>query len=435
MAGVAPKKHPHHLASLMFRLAYIVTHPIQYQAPLLRLVAASGEIELKVFFLSDHSFHPHREKAFGQTFKWDVNLTDGYEWEVLPRWGLGRSTPMRPWWPVSGMKRCLRAEKFDAVWVHGWGHIGLRQAINSAHSIGLPVLLRGESKLDTPPNRTLRHRLRDAFCRRLFQHIGGCLCIGTLNREFYRGFRVPEAKLFSVPYAVDNAWFQARCREAAVKRGEFRKALGLEPERPIILFAAKFIPVKAPGNLLEAYRRAWGQNQKSEIRNRKSEMRRPYLLFVGDGPLREQLEQQAGALNGNDVRFLGFRNQTELPALYDLCDLFVLPSIHEPWGLVVNEVMNAGKPVIVSDCVGAAPDLVKPGANGWIFPHGDVPALAKYLSQAMASPDLEGMGRQSLEIINSWDFEADLRGLLVALKAVCPNRENILHSRDNHGKW
>jgi glycosyltransferase involved in cell wall biosynthesis len=91
--------------------------------------------------------------------------------------------------------------------------------------------------------------------------------------------------------------------------------------------------------------------------------------------------------------------------------------------LVVNEVMNAGKPVIVSNRVGAAPDLLKPGANGWIFSHGDVAALAKCLTEAMEFPDLESMGRRSLEMINQWDFEADSRGLLAALKSVCSNRD------------
>jgi glycosyltransferase involved in cell wall biosynthesis len=418
----------------LIKVAYIVTHPIQYQAPLLRLLAASGEIELKVFFLSDFSLHAHHESAFAQTFKWDVNLTDGYEWEVLPRLGIGSSTPLRPWWPVSGMKRCLREGGFDAVWVHGWAHVGLRQAINAAHALVLPVLLRGESAPDPQPNRTLRRRMRDAFCRRLFRRIGGYLCIGSLNGEFYRGFGVPEAKLFSMPYAVDNAWFQARCREAAGRREAFRHELNLEPGRRIILFAAKFIPVKAPGDLLEAYLKVWGRAQRATPhpsyghllpdveKELKSENQKPYLLFVGDGPLRKELERQAGAQNGNDVQFLGFRNQTELPAFYDLCDVFVLPSHHEPWGLVINEVMNAGKPVIVSDRVGATPDLVRPGENGWIFPHGDVAALAKCLFEAMASPDLEGMGQSGLDIINRWGFAADLRGLLAALDFVCPGK-------------
>src|SRR2546427_5462193 len=100
------------------RLAYFVTHPIQYQAPLLRFLATSKEIELKVFFLTDFSLHEHYERAFNHSFKWDVPLTDGYTWEVVPRWGIVRSTQSRPHWPVRGLKERLREGSFDAVWVH-----------------------------------------------------------------------------------------------------------------------------------------------------------------------------------------------------------------------------------------------------------------------------------------------------------------------------
>lgn len=162
-----------------------------------------------------------------------------------------------------------------------------------------------------------------------------------------------------MPYAVDNQMFQARSRAAAEKREQFRRELGLEPDRRVVLFTAKLTPVKAPEDLLEAYKQAWswergaaphpsgGHLLPSAEKEGKAGSAKPYLLFVGDGPLRGELEAQAGAMKGADVRFLGFKNQGELPAFYDLCDVFVLPSIHEPWGLVVNEVMNAAKPVIV----------------------------------------------------------------------------------------
>jgi glycosyltransferase involved in cell wall biosynthesis len=414
----------------MLRLAYIVTHPIQYQAPLLRLIAASPEIDLRVFFLSDFSLHAHREEAFNQTFKWDTPLTEGYKWEVLPRWFIGHSTSIRSRWPVAGLKRRFKEGRFDAVWVHGWGHVGLRQAIRAASQLRLPLLLRGETQPDSSRATGLKRRLRDLYCRRLVAQTSACLCIGSLNRDFYRQFGAPDEKLFHVPYAVDNAWFEARCRDDSTRREALRSELGLLPGRPVILFAAKFIPVKAPGDLLEAYQRAWCGERRAApqpssgqlLPNAEKEHTKPYLLFVGDGPLRAQLEAQAGELNGNDVRFLGFRNQTELPALYDLCDLFVLPSVHEPWGLVVNEVMNANKPVIVSDRVGAAPDLVKPGVNGWIFPHGDAAALSRCLADAFHASNLSEMGRRSLEIINGWGFEADLRGLTMALEAVRRNQ-------------
>ena len=123
------------------------------------------------------------------------------------------------------------------------------------------------------------------------------------------------------------------------------------------------------------------------------------------------------------MHFPGFRNQTELPALYDLCDVFVLPSVFEPWGLVVNEVMNAGKPVIVSDQVGAGADLVKPGVNGGIFKAGDADDLQRVLEPYLRDPLLrEKAGRESLRIIDQWGFDQCLEGMRQALAFVASQR-------------
>jgi glycosyltransferase involved in cell wall biosynthesis len=391
-----------------FRLAYVATHPIQYQVPLLRFLATSG-VDVKVFFLSDYSLHAHHEKAFNRTVQWDVPLDEGYSWEVLPRVAIGHSTALRPHWPVSGLKTRLAGGRFDAVWVHGWGHVGLRQAVKAANALRIPVLLRGESIPDNATSpRTWKSRLRDRFVRGLLGRVAACLCIGSWNRQFYRSFDYPEARLFQMPYAVDNHWFQARCAEATPHREKLRASLVLQPSRSVILFAAKFIPVKAPDVLLAAFQRLIATAQTS----------RPYLLLVGDGPMRTELEKQVASLEA-DVRFLGFKNQTELPALYDLCDVFVLPSRFEPWGLVVNEVMNAGKAVIVSDHVGAGPDLVKPQENGWIFPSEDVEALTKALRDAVSDASrTRVLGERSRARIGTWSFDQDREGLLSALGAV-----------------
>jgi glycosyltransferase involved in cell wall biosynthesis len=250
--------------------------------------------------------------------------------------------------------------------------------------------------------------LKNAFLEWLFNKVSGFLCIGSLNREFYRSRGVAQEKLFSMPYAVDNGWFQQQCERAHARREEFRRELGLSHGRPIILFAGKFIPIKAPLDLIAAF----------QLVVSESIAARPYLLFAGDGPLRKQMETTAGDLAGKDIRFVGFQNQTQLPAFYDLCDVFVLPSLFEPWGLVINEVMNAGRPVIVSNQVGAAPDLVHQGENGWIYPAGDVRALAGCIRQAIMNRDSTRMGEKSLQLIGGWNFDADIVGLKQALKFV-----------------
>jgi glycosyltransferase involved in cell wall biosynthesis len=117
-----------------------------------------------------------------------------------------------------------------------------------------------------------------------------------------------------------------------------------------------------------------------------------YLVFAGDGPERSALERRAKESGFADrVRFLGFLNQSQLPSAYCASDLFVLPSLFEPFGLVVNEAMLCGLPVAVSDRVGAKFDLVRPDENGYVFPAGDVEGLAAILRQIL--PDGEKRAR------------------------------------------
>jgi len=281
--------------------------------------------------------------------------------------------------------------------------------------------MRGDSIPARQPQRALRTQIRNILHRQLFKRIAGFLCVGTLNYDFYNQYGIEKDRLFSMPYAVDNEFFQARCAGARPQREALRQSLKLDPGRPVILFAAYFAAVKAPEELLSAFARVYSRFASDSA---------PYLLLVGDGPLRGMLEKQARPL-GDAVRFLGFRNQSELPPLYDLCDVFALPSRSEAWGLVVNEAMNAGRPVIVSDRVGAAPDLIEDGVNGFVYPSGNVNALASLLCQILESPTLRAkMGECSLERIASWNFEADRRGLIEALSVVCRKQKSV--SRTNH---
>src|SRR6185369_14797607 len=147
------------------------------------------------------------------------------------------------------------------------------------------------------------------------------------------------------------------------------------------------------------------------------------------GSMRAALEREAASI-AKSIRFLGFRNQTELPALYDLCDLFVCPSRFESWGVVVNEAMNAARPVIVSDRVGANEDLVVDGVNGFTYRSGDVAGLEVRLLQLLQSRHLRArMGERSIKRVTAWDFAADRRGLLAALRWACQKASAAAISR------
>jgi glycosyltransferase involved in cell wall biosynthesis len=143
------------------------------------------------------------------------------------------------------------------------------------------------------------------------------------------------------------------------------------------------------------------------------------LVYVGDGELRQSLEQYARDKGLSQVHFAGFQNQTEIPRYFALADIFVLPSIRESWGLVVNEALCFGLPVVISNQVGAADDLVRDNVNGFIFEAANPAALAEKLDRILADDALrERMGEASKNLIAGWDMQEDVRGILSGLKQI-----------------
>lgn len=392
-----------------WRLAYLVSHPIQYQAPLLRLISAEPDIDLTVFYCSDLSVREYHDEGFGQAVQWDVPLLEGYRHEFLP--AIGLTDRLSFWRPLNhGLARRLDKGNFDALWIHGWGYWSHLQAVSSAKKRGIKVLMRGESGLHLKTQGRWRQALKQKLMRYLVANVDAFLAIGEHNRKYYLHHGVAPGRLFPVPYCVDNAFFQEMAAGARATREQSRASLGLAPGRPVILYASKMTERKRPGDLLDAYLRLSPDGLREP---------HPYLLFAGDGELRPELESRATQVGWGSIRFLGFKNQTELPRYYDLCDVFVLPSLQEPWGLVINEVMNAARAVIVSDEVGCGPDLVRPGENGYVFKAGDINDLRNALAAALENSEkTSAMGQKSLEIISRWGFREDIAGLRQTLAAV-----------------
>jgi glycosyltransferase involved in cell wall biosynthesis len=295
------------------------------------------------------------------------------------------------------------------VWSHGYSTANSLRVIASAALLRIPLLLRAESTLHDRPRNRAKLLAKELFFSGLRSQVSAVLAIGKANARYWRHYLGEEMPIFRMPYAVDNAFFQRRAGEGAPGRDGLRAELGLERGRPVILFASKLQERKRCTDLVAAHR-LLGQP-------------RPYLVIVGEGDERKHLEQQAaGDPDVRDsIRFAGFRNQTELPRFFDLCDVFVLPSRHEPWGLVVNEAMNAGRAVVVSDDVGCQEDLVSEGETGAVFPAGDVPALAAALQRVLDTPELAArMGAAARARIDEFSFGQDMAGLRAALAWCVP---------------
>lgn len=385
-----------------FKIAAIASHVVQYQAPFFRFLALCPEIDLTVFFCSNWGLSNYSDEGFGKNVKWDIKLLGDYHSEFLtnisptpnPSRFLGLINPE--------IVQKLKDGKFDAVWLHGWASITNLLAMGVAFNCNLPVLLRGESNLLAKPT-PLKSKLRNAVLSLLFKKISCFLAIGTYNAEFYKVYGVPDKKIFFVPYAVDNNFFLSKADELIPQKNKLKEKFNIPINMPVILFSGKLTHVKRPMDLLEAY---------AQVLKEKDVV----LVFVGDGLLRNDLEAFCSKEQLKYVYFVGFKNQTELPELYAIADIFVLPSSYEPWGLVVNEAMCFSLPVIVSDKVGAGGDLVQEGINGFIYPVKDVFLLTEKIKIILSDNELiKKMGKNSKELIKKWSYKEDLEGILKCL--------------------
>jgi glycosyltransferase involved in cell wall biosynthesis len=393
-------------AQRKFRLAYVVSHPIQYQAPLLRRLAQEPDIELKVFFCADYSAKGYEDEGFGGIHvKWDVPLLEGYEYEFLP--ALRRSTKASFAAPINrGFYQAFKKGKFDAIWLHGYWNVNSMVAMAAAKLLGIPVMERAEGTLIDHARSAFRLEMKRLYFSIMRHFVAAVLPISSRNREYWEHYLGAEFPSFMVPYAVDNAYFQKTAAVASDSREEFRAQLNLEKDRQVILYASKLMERKRCIDLIEAY---IGMQPAADGK-------KPYLLIVGDGRERARCEARVLESGEPGARFLGFQNQSKLAQYFDLCDVFVLPSVYEPFGLIVNEVMNAGKAIVVSDEVGCQPDLITDGVNGRVFRAGDVAALRAALENVLENADARReMAFRSLLRVNQWSFEEDVRGLRAAL--------------------
>lgn len=388
----------------MNKLAILNTHPIQYFAPLYRRLAQEPDLDITVYYCSRQGIDEYFDDGFGCHLKWDVPLIDGYRTKFLPNfWHTDR---VAGFWSLLNPKIVteLRRHSYDGLLVGGHSHATYVLGMLAAKKLGIPVFMRCDTHLLLRRS-LLKRTLRKPVMSFLYNRICSiCLDIGRRNREFYRYHKVSEDRLSLVPFAVDNTFF-VEAAETVDNIPAVRKEFGLPECKPLILFASKLSPRKRPMDLLMAFQRLSSEGVDAG------------LLFVGFGELEQQLKEYVATHNLKDVYFFGFRNQSELPRFYAVADVFVLPSEDEPWGLVINEVMCAGLPIVASKEIGAVPDLVVHGKNGLLFDAGNVTELTGHLSKLVESSLMrEHMGRESRRIIEKWSYDECVDGIKRALR-------------------
>ena len=369
------------------KLAIITTHPIQYYAPVFKLLHQRKNIEINVFYTLGKGADKTHDPGFNKAVSWDIPLLEGYPYEWANN--VSKTPGTRSFKGIVTPELISQIEKWqpDAILIFGWAYNSHLKLIRH-FSKKIPTLFRGDSTLLAEP-RGIKKSLKTLFLKWVYSHIDHAFYVGKNNKAYFLKYGLKENQLCFAPHAVDNTRFE---EQQTAEVNKLRASFKLTQQDVLVLFAGKFEPVKNVELLLSAF-----------IKLNKPHV---HLLLVGNGIQEQVLKEQAAKSNlANKIHFLDFKNQTYMPVLYQAADLFCLPSKSETWGLSINEAMACEKAILASDKVGCAVDLILPGENGSIFSEGDENSLIAYLQQLTNNKELLiRFGKLSRKIIEDWNF-------------------------------
>lgn len=365
------------------------SHPVQYRAPVWQRLAAIAPGATHVVYASDCSVRGHADTGFGHTIRWNEPLLTGYAYTLLHS---ERGKPLAGWGSLTsrGVGSMMDTYQPSAVLLTGLNYRYDLAAYGHALRRGIPIWLRCETQDEAMKRAGWKSVLRSIIYRVAYRAIDRFFYIGQLNRQHYRNHGVPENKLVAAHYATVDRFSDLDIRAKEELRIATRQSTGIADSAFVVGFSGKFISKKDPLILFRML-----DSLPDKLRARI------HFYFLGSGELELSLKQQAEAVltqYGVKTFFAGFVNQSQLAAHYLAMDVLVLPSRRqgETWGLVVNEAMQAGCAVVVSDAVGCGADFSR-----WkrfrIFAQGDALALAAKVAEVAAFPRSFKWAREGLK--------------------------------------
>jgi glycosyltransferase involved in cell wall biosynthesis len=404
----APASGP---ADRPYRILALAAHPVQYMAPVLKRLGQRPEVDLTVAYCTLRAEGGY-DPEFGANIRWDTPLLEGYSWLELPNRGSGRESFFGLYNP--DIWKTVRSGSFDALLCFtGYRCATFWLALLAAKTSKTAFVFGTDAtRLEPREGRSWKVLPKRLFWPFLFRLADQVIVPSSGSCDLMYSLGVPAKRVTLTPFSVDNEWWMAEA--AKVDRAAVRAGWGISESDQVILFCAKLQTWKRPLDVLWAF-------QKAGLRN-------SHLVYAGEGPLRQVLEAEAKRLGvASAVHFLGFVNQSQLPAVYRASDVMVLSSEYEPFAVVVNEAMCCGCAVVASDRVGAARDLVAPVSADLVYPCGDVDALAQALSALLSDRQrVADVTRHALERMASWspkqNIERTLEAVALAVRRVRPER-------------
>jgi len=372
------------------RLVVLTEIIAPYRIPVFNALAEREEVDLHVIFLAETDNSMRQWRVYADEIR--------FSYEVVPSWR-GRVGKYNILLNHSVVRALLRARP-EVIVCGGYNYLASWQALRWARRNQVQFLLWCESTArDRRGAHTLVESLKESFVR----GCDGFVVPGRSAQEYLQRMGAPVGRVFVAPNAVDISLFATSERKAGEKGSRVRQELGL-PSR-YFLFVGRLVKAKGVFDLLDAYSRL-APELRSEVG----------LVFAGDGPERAGLEALAREVFPGVVHFPGFIHRDELASYYGLAECMVLPTHSDTWGMVVNEAMACGLPVICTDVAGCAAELVK--SNGRLVEPGNAQQLAETMREIAGDPDLRrSMSRESTNLIQNYSPELCARGIALATAA------------------
>ena len=371
-----------------------------YRVALFNQLAAVPQLALYIYFLA----------STDRSRKWEIpELSGKFTYKVLP----GLTFNFRPNKDLFAYRINpsiapeLIRNNYDIIVSVGYASFTNHLAFLLCKIYKKPFILCSESTINEP---SLLRSVSLPLIKFIVRHSDALIAYGTRAKEYLIHLGAASDKTFMAYNTVDTDFFKRESSKLRMKGRRLKGELGIE-NKSIILYVGQLIERKGIKYLLTAYSRLKRENDVA-------------CLIVGDGPQRTELVDLCTRENIKDVFFVGYKQLKELPEYYVISDIFVLPSTQEVWGLVLNEAMACGLPVVTTDKVGASMDLVKDGVNGYVVEAGHVEQLYQAMRKILSSPELKlSMGNKSQDIIDaSFGVEKANQGFTDAILAVASFR-------------
>lgn len=375
------------------RVAIITTHPIQYNAPFFEELSKRGNIEFKVFYSWGESVLKNKfDVGFGKVVEWDIPLLKGYDYEFLENIAEEKGSHHFSGIDNPHIITTLKNYQPNAIIVFGWAFKSHFKAMRYFKG-KVPVFMRGDSTLFVNAG-FVKRTTRKIVLNFVYRYVDYALYVGKNSYDYFKYVGLKDQQLFHAPHVVDNCRFRLSSPERDKQVRNYKNMLNIQDDDLVFLFAGKFEDYKNPLLLIQAFEALHFDNKS-------------HLVLVGNGRLESAMKSYPNLKN---IHFLDFQNQTSMPAVYAMCDVFVLPSHSasqsETWGLALNEAMATGKALLASDQCGGAVDLIQPGVNGYIFKSNDLADLKrKLLLLQSRKEEIKTMGEQSLKIIENFSIK------------------------------